>query len=141
MAGNRGVPEPLDGHRVVGCPNRFVGRGTFFIGIHREALIMIYTLSQGRALFHYIKPMEPFPTIRLTRQEVERAALSLGAKFRTVQQWRFRGVPARWQLELIKHFGAAILIDDFASQALPPVRQRTLADLCREKFLTPSGIS
>jgi hypothetical protein len=34
--------------------------------------------------------MEPFPVRRLTRQEVERAALSLGAKFRTIQQWRYR---------------------------------------------------
>ncbi|MGB8901627.1 MAG: hypothetical protein WCC90_21345 [Methylocella sp.] len=102
---------------------------------------MFNTLSQARALFDYIKPMEPFPTIRLTRQEPERAALDLGAKFRTVQQWRYRGVPARWQLKLIKHFGAMIILDEVASQALPPVRQRTLADLCREMFLTPSGIS
>jgi hypothetical protein len=85
--------------------------------------------------------MEPFPTIRLTRQEVERAALDLGAKFRTVQQWRYRGVPARWQLKLIRHFGAAIVIDDVASQTSPPMKQKTLADICREKYLTPSGIS
>ena len=63
---------------------------------------------------------------RLTRQEMERAALDLGAKFRTVQQWRYRGVPARWQLKLIKHFGAMIILDDVASQALPPVRQSLL---------------
>jgi hypothetical protein len=44
------------------------------------------------------------------------------------------------QLKLMRHFGGAILIDDVASQALPAVRKRTLADLCREKFLTPSGI-
>jgi hypothetical protein len=25
---------------------------------------------------------------------------------------RYRGVPARWQLKLIKHFGAMIVIDD-----------------------------
>ena len=85
--------------------------------------------------------MEPYPTIRQTRQEMERAALDLGAKFRTVQQWRSRGIPARWQLKLLKHFGAMIILDEVASQALPPVRQRTLADLCREMFLTPSGIS
>jgi hypothetical protein len=78
--------------------------------------------------------MEPFPTIRLTRQELERAALDLGAKFRTVQQWRYRGVPARWQLKLIKHFGAMIILDEVASQALPPVRQRTIADLCRDRL-------
>ena len=81
------------------------------------------------------------PTIHLTRQEMEHAALSVGAKFRTVQQWRYRGVPLHMQLKLMRHFGAAILIDDVASQALPPVRQRTLADICRERFLTPSGIS
>jgi hypothetical protein len=102
--------------------------------------LLVQRFVDSRALFYYIKPMEPFPTIRLTRQEVERAALDLGAKFRTIQQWRSRGVPVRWQLELIKHFGAVILIDDVASQALPPVRQRTLADICRERFLTPSGI-
>jgi hypothetical protein len=54
----------------------------------------------------------PFPSKRLTRQEIDRAAIDLGAKFRTVQQWRYRGVPARWQLKLIKHFGAMIVIDD-----------------------------
>jgi hypothetical protein len=102
---------------------------------------MIYTLSQARALFDHIKPMEPFPTIRLTRQEMERAALDLGARLRTVQQWRYRGVPACWQLRLMKHLGAAILVDDVASADLPPVKQRTLADICREKFLTPSGLS
>ena len=80
------------------------------------------------------------PTIHLTRQEVERAAIDLGAKIRTVQQWRYRGVPARWQLKLIEHFGA-IVIDDAASQTLPPVKQKTLADICREKYLAPWGIS
>jgi hypothetical protein len=85
--------------------------------------------------------MEPFPTKRLTRQEVEREALSLGAKFRTIQQWRYRGVPDRWQLKLIKHFGAMIVIDEVASDDLLPMKQRTLADICREKFLTPSGLS
>jgi hypothetical protein len=80
------------------------------------------------------------PTIHLTRQEVERAALELGAKLRTIQQWRYRGVPARWRLKLIEHFGA-IVIDGVASETLPPVKQRTLADICREKFLTPSGLS
>jgi hypothetical protein len=79
-------------------------------------------------------------TIHLTRQEVERAALELGAKLRTVQQWRYRGVPARWQLKLIEHFGAMIILDDVASQTLPPVKQRTLADICRERYLTPGGI-
>jgi hypothetical protein len=44
-------------------------------------------------------------------------------------------------LKLIKHFGAMIVIDDVASADLPPVKQRTLADICREKFLTPSGPS
>ena len=95
----------------------------------------------ARALFDCIKPMEPFPTIRLTRQEMERAALDLGAKFPTIRQWRYRNIPTRWQLKLIKQFGAMIVIDDVASAALPPVKQRTLADICREKFLIPSGPS
>ena len=85
--------------------------------------------------------MEPFPAIHLTRQEVEHAALELGAKFQTIRQWRYRNIPTRWQLKLIEHFGAMIVIDDIASADLPPVKQRTLADICREKFLTPSGLS
>ncbi len=98
---------------------------------------MIDTLSQTRALFDCIKPMEPFPTLRLTRQEMERAALDLGAKFQTIRQWRYRNIPTRWQIRLMKHFGGMIVIDDAASADLPPVKQRTLADICREKFLTP----
>ena len=70
---------------------------------------------------------------------MERAALDLGAKFPTIRQWRYRNIPTRWQLKLIKHFGAMIVIDDVASVDLPPVKQRTLADICREKFLTPFG--
>jgi hypothetical protein len=102
---------------------------------------MINTLSQTRALFDCIEPMEPFPTIHLTRQEMERAALDLGAQFQTIRQWRYRNIPTRWQLKLIKHFGAMIVIDNVASADLSPVKQRTLADICREKFLTPSGLS
>ena len=81
------------------------------------------------------------PTIHLNRQEVERAAIDLGAKLRTVQQWRYRGVPLHMQLKLMRHFGGAIVIDGVSSETLPPVKQRTLADICREKFLTPSGLS
>jgi hypothetical protein len=83
----------------------------------------------------------PFPTKQLTRQEVERVAIDLGAKFRTVQQWRYRGIPQRWQLRLIQHFGAMIILDEVASQVLPPMKRKTLADICRERYLTPSGIS
>ena len=85
--------------------------------------------------------MEPFPTIRLTRQEIERAALDLGANFSTVRQWRYRGISMRWQIHLMKHFAGFIVIDDVASANLAPVKQRTLADICREKFLTPPGLS
>jgi len=53
---------------------------------------MINTLSQTRALFDCIEPMEPFPTMRLTRQEMERAALDLGAQFQTIRQWRYRNI-------------------------------------------------
>jgi hypothetical protein len=45
------------------------------------------------------------------------------------------------QLKLMRHFGSAILIDDVASEAFPPVQQRTLADLCRQRFLKPSGFA
>ncbi len=88
---------------------------------------MINTLSQTRALFDCIEPMEPLPTIGLTRQEMERAALDLGAKFQTIRQWRYRNIPTPWQLKLIKHFGAMIVIDDVACADLPPVKQRTLS--------------
>jgi len=71
---------------------------------------------------------------------MERAAIDLGAKYSTVRQWRYRGISMRWQIRLMKHFGGMILIDDVASADLPPVKQRTLADICREKFLTPSGL-
>jgi hypothetical protein len=81
--------------------------------------------------------MEPFRTKRLTRQEMERAAIELGAKSRTVQQWRYRGVPSRWQLKLVKHVGAAILFDDVASAEPPPVKHRTVADICREHCVHP----
>ena len=66
--------------------------------------------------------MKPFRSKRLTRQEMERTAIELGAKLRTVQQWRYRGIPSGWQLKLMKHFGAAIFIDDVASAG-------TLADM------------
>jgi hypothetical protein len=69
---------------------------------------MFNTLSQARALFDYIKPMEPFPTIRLTRQEMERAALGLGAKFQTIRQWRYRNISTRWQMKLMRHFAARL---------------------------------
>jgi hypothetical protein len=76
-----------------------------------------------------------------SRQEVERAAIELGAKFHTVQQWRYRRIPSGWQLKLMKHFGAAIFIDDVASADLPPVKHRTLADICREHCVHPPKIT
>ena len=72
---------------------------------------------------------------------MERAVLDLGVKFATVRQWRCRGVPTRSQIRPMKHFAGFIVIDDVASANLPPVKQRTLADICREKFLTPPGPS
>ena len=94
---------------------------------------MINTLSQTRALFDCIKPMEPFPTIPLTRQEMERAALDLGAKFQTIRQWRYRNIPTRWQLKLIKHFGAMIVIDDVASADLPPEIRPVQGAVCGQQ--------
>ena len=44
-------------------------------------------------------------------------------------------------IEAHRALRGVIILDDVASQALPPVKQRTLADICREKFLTPSRIS
>jgi DNA-binding transcriptional regulator YiaG len=76
--------------------------------------------------------MKPFRTKRLTRQEMERTAIELGAKLRTVQQWRYRGIPSGWQLKLMKHFGAAIFIDDVASAG-------TLADMCRERVVATAA--
>jgi hypothetical protein len=83
---------------------------------------MLYTLSIA-GLFSLYETMEPFPIRCLTRQEVERAAIdNLGARF--PQQWRYRRVPARWQLKLIKHFGAMIIPDAVACQVLPPMKQK-----------------
>jgi hypothetical protein len=72
---------------------------------------------------------------------MERTAIELGAKFHTVQQWRYRRIPSRWQLKLMKHFGAAILIDDVAFADMQPVKQRTLADICREHCVRPFKIN
>jgi hypothetical protein len=66
--------------------------------------------------------MEPF--LRLTRQDLERVI----------------GGSLAYAIEAHAHFGAAIVIDDVASESLQPVKQRALADLCRAKFLSP-GIS
>jgi len=74
------------------------------------------------------------PTIHLTRQEMEHTALSLGAKFRTVEQWRYRGVPLHMHLKLMRHLGGAIVIDEVASQVVPPVKQQTLAFVARSSF-------
>ena len=54
---------------------------------------------------------------------MERAVLDLGVKFATVRQWRYRGVPTRWQIQLMKHFAGFIVIDDVASANLPPVTE------------------
>ena len=64
--------------------------------------ISVQHFVTAEALFCVMKPL---PTIRLTRQEMERAVLDLGVKFATVRQWRYRGVPTRWQIRLMKHFG------------------------------------
>ena len=90
------------------------------------------TLCHSPALFDCIKPMEPFPTIRLTRQEVEHAALELGAKFRPFDN----GVIVIFLPggKLIKHFGAMIVIDDVASADLPPVKQRTSRTFVARSF-------
>jgi hypothetical protein len=47
----------------------------------------------------------------ITWQEVEIAALMLGAKGATVRQWVHRGtIPARWELRLRDYFGEAFTL-------------------------------
>jgi hypothetical protein len=94
---------------------------------------------EDRALFGKMTPWKSLRYIsRGKRSNAQR--LNWERSFGPIQQWRYRGVPARWRLKLIEHFGA-IVIDDAASKTLPPVKQKTLADICREKYLAPWGIS
>jgi predicted RNase H-like nuclease (RuvC/YqgF family) len=43
--------------------------------------------------------------LELTRYQMEQAALALGARLKTLHQWRQRGWPANWLLKLQEHFG------------------------------------
>jgi hypothetical protein len=42
---------------------------------------------------------------QLTRYQMEQSALALGARLKTVRQWRQRGWPANWLLKLQEDFG------------------------------------
>jgi hypothetical protein len=82
-------------------------------------------------------------TLRISRAELAAAALKLGVRNPTVRQWFSRGnIPYRMQIKLLRHFGAHIEVMDFASDAVASIgRTKTLSEICREKFLTPSGLS
>lgn len=80
---------------------------------------------------------------RLTLREFAETAVALGVKPNTLRVWRQREcIPARWALKFYEHFGGPFEILDWIPEARVSIeRPRTLADLCREKFLTPSGFS
>jgi hypothetical protein len=83
-------------------------------------------------------------TLKITRAELAAAAFKLGVrKPNTVRQWFSRGnIPYRMQIKLTYHFGAHIEIIDFASHTVASItRPKSISDICREKFLTPSGLS
>jgi hypothetical protein len=42
---------------------------------------------------------------QLTRYQMEQSALALGARIKTIRQWRQRGWPANWLLKLQEDFG------------------------------------
>jgi len=109
------LPPPLLCADLPMCPNPPHRRCNWrFLGIFASPQDAMDTYEAGRYVFFGLSSdatlcrrshslwkddaME-IRTIHLTRQEVERAALELGAMLRTVQQWRYRGVPARWQLK------------------------------------------
>src|SRR3984893_11993504 len=84
----------------------------------------------------YILSLYP-PKIKnqLTRQEFATAALELGAQPGTIRQWFCRGVPYRWQIRFLEHFGCPIEISDWAPNATATIEKPpSLADICRSKF-------
>src|ERR1700730_8378134 len=84
----------------------------------------------------YILSLYP-PMIKkqLTRQEFATAALELGARPGTIRQWFCRGVPYRWQIRFLEHFGCPIEIIDWTPNATATIEKPpSLADICRSKF-------
>jgi hypothetical protein len=72
---------------------------------------------------------------QLTRQEFATAALELGARPGTIRQWFCRGVPYRWQIRFLEHFGCPIEISDWTPNATATIEKPpSLADICRSKF-------
>lgn len=74
----------------------------------------------------------------VTWQQVEIAALTLGAKWATVRQWVHRGtIPARWELRLRDYFGEAFIIagsaGTSAGKARPSLASKALAYVRREE--------
>src|SRR5580704_4024970 len=51
--------------------------------------------------FALIKAMK----LQVTRYQMEQTALALGARLKTLRQWRQRGWPANWLLKLQEDFG------------------------------------
>jgi hypothetical protein len=72
---------------------------------------------------------------QITRQEFATAALELGARPGTIRQWFCRGVPYRWQIRFLEHFGCPIEISDWTPNATATIEKPpSLADICRSKF-------
>ena len=73
----------------------------------------------------------------VTWEEIEIAALTLGAKWATVRQWvHLVTFPARWELRLRDYFGEAFIITGKAGtgagKARPSVASQALAYVRRE---------
>src|SRR3984893_547560 len=72
---------------------------------------------------------------QITRQELVAAALKLGARPGTIRQWFHRGIPYRWQIRFLEHFGCPIEISDWTPNATATIEKPpSLADICRSKF-------
>jgi hypothetical protein len=52
-----------------------------------------------------VRPIDATMKPQLTRYQMEQSALALGARLKTVRQWRQRGWPANWLLKLQEDFG------------------------------------
>jgi hypothetical protein len=84
------------------------------------------------------------PTLRISRAELAAAAFALGVTNpATIRKWFHREtIPNRMQIRLMNYFGANIEISDWSRDAVASIaRPKTISDICREKFLTPSGLS
>ena len=58
--------------------------------------------------------------------QIDRVAERLGVKYDARRKWRARGVPHRWQIEIIHESAGAVGLRDFDKLA-PPAKQEDAA--------------